>query len=132
MQFKPDEYLASVVKMELEQGKRKLVLLNFAPHKGKFFELTLSKVWNMKKNYGCSDEFKGKKIIVEYSSPNIAKPFHAGHLRSTIIGNWIKNVYKTLGADVTSINYLGDWGKQYGTYNIWISLFIMATALLAI
>eukprot|EP00029_Vermamoeba_vermiformis_P006564 TRINITY_DN2607_c0_g1_i1.p1 TRINITY_DN2607_c0_g1~~TRINITY_DN2607_c0_g1_i1.p1 ORF type:complete len:590 (+),score=236.05 TRINITY_DN2607_c0_g1_i1:461-2230(+) len=112
--FKPDEYLASVVKMELEQGKRKLVLLNFAPHKGKFFELTLSKVWNMKKNYGCSDEFKGKKIIVEYSSPNIAKPFHAGHLRSTIIGNWIKNVYKTLGADVTSINYLGDWGKQYG------------------
>jgi arginyl-tRNA synthetase len=51
---------------------------------------------------------------VEYSSPNIAKPFHAGHLRSTIIGNFLKNLFRTLGADVTGINYLGDWGTQYG------------------
>jgi arginyl-tRNA synthetase len=53
-------------------------------------------------------------VLVEFSSPNIAKPFHAGHLRSTIIGNFIRNLKKLLGYDVTAINYLGDWGKQYG------------------
>lgn len=55
-----------------------------------------------------------KRIIVEFSSPNIAKPFHAGHLRSTIIGGFIANLYEGAGWDVIRINYLGDWGKQYG------------------
>jgi arginyl-tRNA synthetase len=54
---------------------------------------------------------------VEYSSPNIAKPFHAGHLRSTIIGNFLKNLYTALGYKTVSINYLGDWGKQYGIFS---------------
>lgn len=62
-----------------------------------------------------SDPSQGKKrIIVEFSSPNIAKPFHAGHLRSTIIGGFIANVYEAAGWDTIRINYLGDWGKQYG------------------
>lgn len=55
-----------------------------------------------------------KRIIVEFSSPNIAKPFHAGHLRSTIIGGFLAHLYEGAGWDVVRINYLGDWGKQYG------------------
>jgi len=61
------------------------------------------------------DPSKGKKrMIVEFSSPNIAKPFHAGHLRSTIIGGFLSNLYEFSGWEVIRINYLGDWGKQYG------------------
>ncbi|GMM49506.1 arginine--tRNA ligase [Starmerella bacillaris] len=64
--------------------------------------------------YGENNVAKGKKVIVEFSSPNIAKPFHAGHLRSTIIGGYLANLNEKMGADVTRINYLGDWGKQFG------------------
>ncbi|KAG8718475.1 hypothetical protein FRC08_005208 [Ceratobasidium sp. 394] len=64
--------------------------------------------------YGSNSSGKGKNIIIEYSSPNIAKQFHVGHLRSTIIGGFLCNLYKANGWDVLGINYLGDWGKQFG------------------
>jgi arginyl-tRNA synthetase len=54
--------------------------------------------------------------LIDYSSPNIAKPFHAGHLRSTIIGNFTRIIHESLGYKVIGINYLGDWGKQYGKW----------------
>lgn len=59
-----------------------------------------------------------QNIIVEFSSPNIAKPFHVGHLRSTIIGNVISNLLQAFGHNVTRINYLGDWGTQFGLLKI--------------
>src|SRR6185369_1095459 len=66
------------------------------------------------KDYGKNNEGKGKKVIVEYSSPNIAKPMHIGHLRSTIIGDALANVYEKLSYEVIRWNYIGDWGTQFG------------------
>ncbi|XP_015187652.1 PREDICTED: probable arginine--tRNA ligase, mitochondrial [Polistes dominula] len=63
-----------------------------------------------------------KNVIVEFSSPNIAKPFHLGHLRSTIIGNYIANINSYLGNNVKRINYLGDWGTQYGFTQVGIEM----------
>lgn len=62
--------------------------------------------------YGTNTSGKGKKVIIEYSAPNIAKSFHVGHLRSTIIGAFLANLYKACGWEVVSLNYLGDWGTQ--------------------
>ncbi|MGI6751322.1 MAG: arginine--tRNA ligase [Anaerovoracaceae bacterium] len=64
--------------------------------------------------FGSSHMGKGKKVIVEYSSPNIAKPFHIGHIRSTVIGNSIYKIYDFLGYDTVRINHLGDYGTQFG------------------
>lgn len=75
---------------------------------------TLKEALSMKESYGTNQIGEGKRLCIDYSSPNIAKPFHVGHLRSTIIGNFLKLVYRANGFHVHGINYLGDWGKQYG------------------
>src|SRR5699024_1697159 len=64
--------------------------------------------------YGSSDIGEGKIVIMEYSSPNIAKPFHIGHIRTTVIGNSLHKIYKFLGFDTIAINHLGDYGTQFG------------------
>ncbi len=83
----------------------------------------ITKIMNKKNNYGDNDLGKGKKIVIEYSSPNVAKPFGVGHLRSTVIGEALKHISMKCGYNVTTINYLGDYGTQFGkliyAYKTW-------------
>jgi len=67
-----------------------------------------------KENYGFEKEGEGKTVVVDYSAPNIAKPFHIGHLRSTVIGGALYNVYQALGYKTIGVNHLGDYGTQFG------------------
>ncbi|CAN6618297.1 arginine--tRNA ligase, cytoplasmic [Trichomonascus vanleenenianus] len=78
------------------------------------YKLVVRDILTRKADYGASTVGKGQKVVIEFSSPNIAKPFHAGHLRSTIIGGFLSHLHEKLGYDVVSLNYLGDWGKQFG------------------
>ena len=96
------------------EGKKALTYLMFSFNKSVFIKDVLAVVFKQGAEYGTTTDYKGQTVLVEFSSPNIAKPFHAGHLRSTIIGNFLRNLYKKLGANTTAINYLGDWGTQYG------------------
>ncbi len=75
---------------------------------------TLKEIDISKSDFGKSDIGEGKTVIVDYSSPNIAKPFGIGHLRSTLIGQALYNLYKFLGYEVVGDNHLGDWGTQFG------------------
>lgn len=79
-----------------------------------FFSSETSEILAQKEQYGTSNLGKGKKALVEYSSPNIAKPFTVGHLRSTIIGHSVANILAALGYSVIRDNHLGDWGTQFG------------------
>lgn len=87
--------------------------LNFFVAKTEIVKEAIEKFDSQKEAYGAQSIGKGKKVIVEYSSPNIAKPFHIGHLKTTIIGFSLYNIYKFLGYNVISINHLGDYGTQF-------------------
>ncbi|PVU85602.1 hypothetical protein BB560_006974 [Smittium megazygosporum] len=88
--------------------------MNFTINKEILKKDTLSSVFDLKEKFGMNNSGAGKRVLADFSSPNIAKPFHAGHLRSTIIGNFIMNLHRANGYDTVCLNYLGDWGKQYG------------------
>ena len=88
--------------------------INFFVNKERIIKEVLEEVSNKKEEYGNSTLGAGQNIIVEYSSPNIAKPFHIGHLRNTVIGSSLYNMYKYLGYNTIGINHLGDYGTQFG------------------
>ena len=88
--------------------------INFFVDKSVYAEQVLSAVLEQKESYGKSDMGAGKTVVIDYSSPNIAKPFHVGHLRSTVIGNAIYKIHEELGYHCEGINHLGDWGTQFG------------------
>ncbi|CAH6723526.1 arginine--tRNA ligase, cytoplasmic [[Candida] jaroonii] len=103
--------------------------LQFYASSNLLYNLLIKSTLQGKESYGSLPMGINKKIIVEFSSPNIAKPFHAGHLRSTIIGGFIANLYEKLGWSVTRINYLGDWGKQFGILAVGFEKYGSAEAL---
>ena len=88
--------------------------LNIFINKNTLLKTTLEEVGLKQEMYGSSNLGAGKNVVIEYSSPNIAKPFHIGHLRTTVIGGALYKIYKFLGYNVIGINYLGDWGLQFG------------------
>ena len=87
--------------------------LNFYVSKVHLVREATEKFAKQDKNYGKAENNNGKKIIIEYSSPNIAKPFHIGHLKTTIIGHSLYNIYKYLGYETFGLNHLGDYGTQF-------------------
>ncbi len=88
--------------------------LNFFLDNTKLTKKIISKILKEKDNYGKTNLGKNNKVVIDYSSPNIGKPFHIGHLRSTIIGKSLKLIHEFLGYKVIGINHLGDWGTQFG------------------
>lgn len=115
--------LGKIDKSNFDNIEIKNGYINFFLNKRKAVENIINSVLSEKDKYASSDIGNGKNIVIDYSAPNIAKPFGVGHLRSTVIGNAIKNIYKKLGYNVIGINYLGDCGTQFGkliyAYETW-------------
>ena len=106
-----------IEKVEVVNG-----FLNFFIDKKILAKEVLEEVEN-KEEYGRAKIGEGINIVIDYSAPNIAKPFHIGHLRSTVIGGALSNIYKFLGYNVTGVNHIGDYGTQFGKliegYKLW-------------
>jgi len=98
--------------------------VNFFLDKGVFIKNTIEKILEEGESYGSSKMGEGKNMVVEYSSPNIAKPFHVGHLFTTAIGNSLYKILSFEGYNCTGVNHLGDWGTQFGkliyAYKKWV------------
>jgi len=103
------EFGDKISKVEVVSG-----YLNFFVDNTKVVNNIMSDIVSSKEKYLEDSEGNGKNICIDYSSPNIAKPFHIGHLRSTVIGNSIYKIYEKLGYNVIGINHLGDFGTQFG------------------
>ena len=88
--------------------------VNFFIDHGEFSKVILSDILSKGEKYGNSYEGEGKTVIVEFSSPNIAKPFHVGHAFTTVLGHSLSRIYEKLGYKVVRMNHLGDYGTQFG------------------
>lgn len=88
--------------------------VNFFLDKSKISDQVIKSVIEAGADYGQQDEGHGQSITIDLSSPNIAKPFSVGHLRSTVIGDALSNIFRKMGYNTIKINHLGDWGKQFG------------------
>ena len=97
--------------------------LNFFYNRAEFTKDIVNEVLEKGGDYGKSSMGGGRTVLVEYSSPNIAKPFHIGHLFTTALGHSLARIYEFLGYDVKRLNHLGDWGTQFGklicAYKLW-------------
>lgn len=105
-------------KIDLDENIEKIEIaggyLNFYINKLRLTKEVLEEIDNSGEKYGANNSGEGKNVVIDYSSPNIAKPFHIGHLRNTVIGSALYNIYKYLGYNTTSVNHLGDYGTQFG------------------
>ena len=88
--------------------------VNFFVNKSQLAESVIKDVLTKKENYGHSDLGQDKAVVIDFSSPNIAKPFHIGHIRTTVIGNALYKIYDSQGYNVVRVNHLGDYGTQFG------------------
>ena len=118
------EELAGEIKSKyFEKVENKNAYLNFYINKSLLTEEILKETVNKKEDFGKSEIGKGKNIVLDYSSTNIAKPFHIGHIRSTVIGDSLKRIFNFLGYKTVAVNHLGDYGTQFGmliyAYKTW-------------
>ena len=88
--------------------------VNFFIDKSKLANNVINDVLTQKDTYGHGNMGEGKTVVIDFSSPNIAKPFHIGHIRTTVIGNSLYKIYDSQGYDTVRINHLGDYGTQFG------------------
>lgn len=88
--------------------------VNFYANSEKLCESILENISSKGEKYGFVNIGRGQNVVIDYSSPNIAKPFHLGHFRTTIIGRTLYNLYNELGYNSVGVNHLGDWGRQFG------------------
>ena len=88
--------------------------VNFFVNKSQLAENVIKDVLTKKENYGHSDLGQGKAVVIDFSSPNIAKPFHIGHIRTTVIGNAVYKIYDAQGYNVVRVDHVGDYGTQFG------------------
>lgn len=88
--------------------------VNFFVNKSQLADSVIKDVLSKKENYGHSDLGQDKSVVIDFSSPNIAKPFHIGHIRTTVIGNALYKIYDSQGYNVVRVNHLGDYGTQFG------------------
>ena len=116
--LKAEAALAGIIKAQATGG-----YLNFFIDRAGFIRHVIARTLDSGDKLGASDEGAGKTVIIEYSSPNIAKPFHVGHAFTTILGHALSRIYSRLGYNVVRMNHLGDYGTQFGklivAYRLW-------------